>query len=205
MKLPLRQSGWLVLFGVNVWLRPDDSQSWPCPTIYFRSCFFVHLYSYVLILHPPFFTGLLFPHLPLCCFLFSALFFLLLLLFYHFCAFLQWLCSSSLSCPPHELSSVPLSFSFLSLLLSFYLHVFLSTLVLSLLASAVITTYSFNPLPLWSGEVEVMGDFCLKLSAQLHNSWEQTIFVFSAFSFQLSHRPLHDQACMTPEVADESQ
>lgn len=58
----------------------------------------------------------------------------------------------------------------LPLLPSFHLCVFSSTLLLSLFASAVITTHSFNPLPLQSSEVEVTGDFCLKLSARGTNN-----------------------------------
>lgn len=65
-------------------------------------------------------------------------------------------------------------------LLSFYLCIFYPLLYLSLFASAVITTHSFNPLTLHNHEVEVMGKFSIKPSARI---LKHIVFVSCCFIF----------------------
>lgn len=151
------------------WPRPDDSlSSCPCPAVCFCSPF---LFFISLAASTPFLLCTSYPSstlsLP-----FSTLVYL--------SATTSVLYSSDFTLPPvlimHCLVFLCLVF-FSSLLshqtshrlLSFYLCIS-STQFFSLFASAMITTHSFNQLPLRSGEVEVMGVFCLKLSAQLLKS-----------------------------------
>lgn len=65
-----------------------------------------------------------------------------------------------------------------------------------LLSCAVITTHSFNLLLLQSSEVEVLGDFCLKLSSQLLNSGG-TKFVFAVY---FKYSPFHRLSWMNLAV-----
>lgn len=179
------------------WLRPDDSlSSHPslCPTICFRS-FFVALSSPLLILHPPFLLCLSnspifrsdgslsapLPSLPLPSF--PSVTLLLLFLLSSSCTLLCLLCPLSFCSPLSQHSVLPV-------LLSFYLCIFSSALLHSLFACAVITTHSFNPLLLQSGEVEVMGDFCLKLSAQLLNSGNKQYLSCLCFLFPTRPSPI---------------
>lgn len=72
------------------------------------------------------------------------------------------------------------------------MHLLIHPSLFFLFASAVITTHSFNPLPLQSSEVEVMGGFLPKTVCPVPPLREQTILVFS---FPLSHLSFHDQWC----------
>lgn len=162
------------------------------PLLVFHSICSLHFwFSSLLLLQPPFFYASLASLLPLYRIHFLLLF---ISLRYHLCPILQWLYSCS--CPHRALHVFcffmscfffPVLYCLITLFfLCSCLFTYASPPPSSSPSSPMITTHSFNWLPLQSDEGEVMGVFCLKLSAQLLNSENKQYLSCLAFSLVLT-------------------